>query len=566
MAISSEIIVVAPDKCVGCNACVRNCPAQEANITKMLEDGRFVTTVNPDRCISCGECVRTCQHGARDYLDDTDEFMRFIERNKAALLVAPAIKTVMPTQWKGVLNYFRQKGVQIYDVSLGADICTWAHLRAIEQGKVKNVITQPCAAIVNYIETYQPKLLLNLSPVHSPVSCEAVYLQKYLNISCPLAMLSPCIAKKTEFLETGLIKYNVTMAKLKEYFQKHKIHIPENRADEDYKYDFDDQQGQVGAVYPRPGGLRDNLWIHNPELNITNSEGVHKVYPELDMYSQMPEFKHPEVFDVLSCEYGCNVGPATDTGSTVFDIMATMRDVEKFARKKRKAGLFGKGEDKLFKKFDDVLGLSHFLRTYTPKKASPVPTADQLEPIFKSMGKETDKDRHYDCHACGYHSCYEMATAIFRGLNVPDNCIIHAKSVLNSRHEELTEEHDKLFMMAEKCKYFSDELVQDIEVITENIRSINSATAKTGEKSQVVNSLLENLIGFCSAYDHMDGQTVAQLTSILGSISTAFKSLDKNVNITMSGSDAISESAVELTRLVEELNVMLHETTHVDKY
>ena len=81
MPISSEIIVVAPDKCVGCNACVRNCPAQEANVTKMLEDGRFVTTVNPDRCISCGECVRTCQHGARDYLDDTDDFMRFIERN-----------------------------------------------------------------------------------------------------------------------------------------------------------------------------------------------------------------------------------------------------------------------------------------------------------------------------------------------------------------------------------------------------------------------------------------------------------------------------------------------------
>lgn len=566
MPISSEIIVVSPDKCVGCNACVRNCPAKEANITKMLEDGRFVTTVNPDRCISCGECVRTCQHGARSYNDDTEEFMRFIERNKAAILVAPAIKTVMPTMWKGVLDYFRQKGVQIFDISLGADICTWAHLRAIETGKVRNIVTQPCAAIVNYIETYQPKLINNLSPVHSPASCEAVYLQRYLHVTVPLAMLSPCIAKKTEFVETGLIKYNVTMAKVKEYFKSHRINIPENAADDDYKYPFDDQQGLVGAVYPRPGGLRDNLWIHNPELNITNSEGVHKVYPELDMYADMPEFKHPEVFDVLSCEYGCNVGPATDTSATVFDIMATMRDVEKFARKNRKAGLFGKGEDKQFKKFDDVLTLAHFLRTYNPRKPTPVPSADQLEPIFKSMGKLKETDRHYDCHACGYHSCYEMATAIYRGLNVPDNCIIHAKSVLNARHSELTEEHNKLFMMADKCKYFSDQLVQDIETISANITAINEATAKTGEKSKIVNSLMENLIAFCSAYDHMDAQTVTQLTGILGSISTAFKSLDENVTITMGGSDAISESAVEITRLVEELNVMLHETTHVDKY
>lgn len=560
-----EIIVVSPEKCVGCNACVRNCPAQEANITKMLEDGRFVTTVNPDRCISCGECVRTCQHGARDYLDDTEEYMKYIEHNKTALLVAPAIKTVFPSTWKGVLDYFRKKGVLIYDVSMGADICTWAHLRAIEQKKVGNVITQPCAAIVNYIEIYQPELLKNLSPVHSPVSCEAVYLQRYLKINWPLAMLSPCIAKKTEFTETGLISYNVTLGKLKEYFEKNNIHIPSNSAD-DYRYDFDDQQGQVGAVYPRPGGLRDNLWLHNPELNITNSEGVHKVYPELDMYAKMPEFKHPEVFDVLSCEYGCNVGPATDTSSTVFDIMAIMRDVEKFARKYRKAGLFGKGEDKLFKKFDETLTLSHFLRTYKARKASDQPSAAQLEPIFQSMGKTTDKDRHYDCHACGYHSCYEMATAIYRGLNVPDNCIIHAKSVLNERHQELTEQHDKLYMMANRCKQFSDELVQDIEVITDNIRTINEATAKTGEKSAIVNNLMNNIITFCSAYDHMDTQTVTQLTGILSSISVAFKSLDDNVNETTSGAEAISGSAVELTRLVEELNVMLHETTHIDKY
>ena len=58
----AELIIVRPDKCVGCNACVRVCPATEANITKILEDGRFVTTVNSDRCIACGECVRACNH------------------------------------------------------------------------------------------------------------------------------------------------------------------------------------------------------------------------------------------------------------------------------------------------------------------------------------------------------------------------------------------------------------------------------------------------------------------------------------------------------------------------
>lgn len=72
----NDIIIVNPEKCVGCNACVRNCPAQEANITKRRDDGTFVTTVNPDKCICCGECVRSCQHGARDYKDDTEAYGR----------------------------------------------------------------------------------------------------------------------------------------------------------------------------------------------------------------------------------------------------------------------------------------------------------------------------------------------------------------------------------------------------------------------------------------------------------------------------------------------------------
>ena len=562
----NDIIIVNPEKCVGCNACVRTCPAPEANITKMLEDGKFVTTVNPDKCICCGECVRSCQHGARDYKDDTDEFMSYINGHKTAMLVTPAIKTVFPDNWKGILNFFRNKGVEIYDVSFGADICTWAHVRAIENRRVGNIITQPCAAIVNYIETYQPALLKNLSPVHSPILCTAVYLKKYKGIDLPMAVLSPCIAKKTEFEETKLIKYNVTFGKLKQYFVRNNITISANRADSDFQYDFNDLQGQVGSIYPRPGGLRDNIWLHNPDLNITTSEGVHKVYPEIDMYAIMPEVKHPEVFDVLSCEFGCNVGPASDTDQTVFDVMAVMRDVEKEAKKKRKTGLFGGGEDKLFKKFDDMLSMNDFLRTYKPRQASVPPTDAQLEPVFISMGKLTEADRSYDCHACGYKSCREMATAIYRGLNVPDNCIIHAKSVLIKEHNELNKQHEVMYMMAGKCREFSDNLVQDIDVIIKSIDNIESAANKTGTKTTTVKTLLENVIKFCESNPTMNENTVSQLIAILGKISSAFTELDSNVTETTKSSNEISSSVTELTRLVEELNVMLHETMAIDKY
>lgn len=553
-----EVIVVKPEKCVGCNACVRVCPAQEANITKQLDDGRFVTTVNPDKCITCGECVRSCQHGARDYLDDTEECINRMGKEKMIIMVAPAIKSVFPTKWKGILDWFKRKGCLIYDVSLGADICTWAHLRAIETNKLGNVITQPCAAIVRYIELYQPKLLQNLSPIHSPVSCNIIYIRKYLRRNNPIAFLSPCIAKKTEFEETGLADYNVTFAKLNEYFEKNGITIPTNSAD-DLNYNFDDRQGQVGAIFPRPGGLRDNIWLHNPDINITTSEGVHKVYPELNLYAEMPEYKHPEVFDVLSCEFGCNVGPGTGTQQSIFDVMATMKSVENESKTRRKTGFLGRGEDKLFKEFDETLNISDFYRTYKPATPTPIPTEAQLDAIYERMGKHTIQDRTYNCHACGYSSCRDMAIAIYRGLNTPDNCIVHAKAVLIARHSQLQAQHEKLAEITYKCLDLSAKLKSDIEDILKNMNAIGDSTTKTSERAGVVNDLLNNIVDFCNDNDTMDADSVSQLISILKTTINAFSALDDNVNTTNESSAIIRKSIQEISSLVDKINATLNE-------
>ena len=557
---AAEIIIVKPDKCVGCNSCVRTCPAPEANITKMLEDGRFITTVNPDKCIACGECVRNCSHGARDYIDDTEACMQRMTKEKVIVLATPAIKTVFPTKWKSILDWFKNKGCIIFDVSFGADICTWAHLKAIENKRVGNVITQPCAAIVNYIEIYQPKLLNNLSPIHSPISCAITYIKKYLRRHNPIAVLTPCIAKKTEFMETGLAEFNVTFKKLEEYFERNAIKLPTHSPSE-YVYKFDEQQGQVGAVYPRPGGLRDNIWLHEPDINITTSEGVHKVYPELDMYAEMPEFKHPEVFDVLSCEFGCNVGPASGTKQTVFDVMATMREVEKEAKARRKTGVFGGGQDKLFKKFDEELRVGDFMRSYKPQEPTPLPSDRQLDAVFEMMGKHTEQERNFNCHACGYKSCKEMAIAICRGLNTADNCIVHAKSVLTARHSELTAQHELLSEITGECLSLSDKLREDLRNINVNMDNIGESTTKTADRAGVVNELLTNVINFCKANPTMDAGSTGQLVQILEATIDAFKDLDDNVVETNKSSDIIRSSITEISRLVDSINDSLHKTS-----
>ncbi len=556
----NELVIVKPEKCQGCNACVRACPASEANVVKRLDDGRFVTSVNPNKCIACGECVKVCQHGARDFIDDTEECMSRVIKEKIIIMASPAIKTVFPNKWKGILDWFKKQGCSVYDVSLGADICTWAHLRMIEQGKFGNIVTQPCAAIVKYIETYVPKMLSNLSPVHSPVACGAVYIKQYLRRTNPIAFLSPCIAKKAEFEETGLIDYNVTFKKLMDYFERNGITIPTNTT-EDFEYKFEDTQGQLGSVYPRPGGLRDNLWLHDPELNITTSEGVHKVYPELDMYSRMSESKHPQVFDVLSCEFGCNIGPATGSAQTVFDVMATMRTIELEAKGRRKsAGIMGRGEDKLFKRFDEELRVADFVRTYKGTMPAPVPNAKQLEPIFEKMGKHTEDDRNYNCRACGYNSCRDMAIAIARGVNTPENCVVHAKSVLLARHSELAKQHERLAEITAECLELSNNLKGEVKEITANMETIGESTSATSERAAVVKDLLQNVVAFCNENPTMDADSVKQLINILEMTISAFSALDDNVTKTTESSEGIHKSIDAIRALVENINEALVKT------
>lgn len=544
----SEIITVNSEKCVGCNACIRSCPAPEANITKMLDDGRFVTTVNSERCIACGECVRSCLHGARDYIDDTAEVMDAINKKERLIILAtPSIKTVFPQKWKNILNWFRKQGCMVFDVSFGADICTWAHIRAIQNGVVENIITQPCAAIVKYIETYQPSILKNLSPIQSPILCTAIYIKRYLRLTNRIAVLSPCVAKKNEFTETMFVDFNVTFQKMMEYFNENDIRILIDNND-DLAYNFDGEQGQMGAIYPKPGGLRDNLLLHDPDIDVVNSEGVHKVYPELDMYAKLTESNKPKVFDVLSCEFGCNVGAGASSQRSLFEIMQTMNNVEKEAsgRRKIKGGFFRASEDKILKRFDEELMLEDFVRKYRQFEPSYEPTLEELEPVFHSIGKYTEADKNFNCHACGYSSCKAMATAIYRGINVPENCILHAKSVLRSQQSSIIKQNEKI-----------DKLSADVEDIARSINEITEATNATDNRKNDVHDLLNNVIEFCNSTQTMDKDGLTSLVEILENADAAFDDLNDNVKNTTENTEAVNQTISDIRLIVTDINAVL---------
>lgn len=544
-----EIIIVKPEKCIGCNACIRVCPAEEANKTIEFEKGKFVTTVNTAKCIACGECLKVCKHDARDFIDDTDECMAKIVSEKMIVLVSPAIKAAFPTKWKGVLEWFHNQGCVIYDVSYGADICTWATARTVEQRKSGKTISQQCPAVVNYIETYQPMLLSHLSPIHSPASCEAVYIKKYQRRTNPIALLTPCIASKSENQETELIDYTVTFDKLMKFFERNGVNIPVNSVD-DRSFNFDDEEGIFGILYTRPGGMRENLWLLEPDMNIAYSSGVVNAYSEIDSYAKISESKRPDLYDVLSCDFGCNLCAGAGTSQGHFEVRNNMDYYETSIRERVKGGL-KRGDDKLFKKFDSELRLADFLRSYKSSLPSVTPGAQQLQAAFEKMNKTTPEERSYDCRACGHKTCRDMALAIHRGLNVPENCIFYQKSLLSDGGGAAKEELEKL---REECGKLIENVNADIDSIGSNADTIDESAGLSNEKLAGVKNLLENVVMFCNDNSTMDEASVSQLTTILETTISALSELDEVINKASENSSSLNEKTSKIKSIMEELN------------
>lgn len=522
-----SIIGLKREKCVGCNACVRACPAGDANIAHLDDDGNLIIEIDDSKCIKCGACIAACSHNARYFQDDTKQFLEDLKSGtEIAVIAAPSIKIAFEGNWRHALQWLQNQGVKgIYDVSYGADICTWAHLRYLEKNPGAKLISQPCAAVVNYIQRHKPGLIPHLSPVQSPMMCIAIYIRKVLGFKGKIAAISPCIAKIDEFKETGnIINYNVTMEHLRQHFEENGINLPAIKVYS--QFEFNGGQGLEGAIYPKPGGLMKNLLIHSPEMEIVTSEGTDKLYKDLERYSGEDPKWLPTVFDVLNCENGCNGGPATGVHYNCFTMSDIMHDVERYARKIRKANTTKKGIDKQFDEFDKKLNINDYMRTYktlagTERKI----TEADIEKAYLILDKHTDMDKSFDCHSCGFKSCREMAIAIAKGINEKENCHQYMMKSIHNERQKVTSVNNEVLGM-------NNELVEIFGKLTENINQVTKETEIIRDIGRTSSKEMANVAEYMNNLQTLNESIAGSLEHINSSV--------KNYNVMTQDVEKIS--------------------------
>lgn len=519
-------LIYTNENCIGCNRCIAACPVLTANCVVENGNTQFVH-VDASKCIACGACLDVCEHHAREFQDDTEKLIADLKQGqKISILYAPALVANYPNQYRNILGALKKLGANhMLSVGFGADITTWAYIQYIQQTHFQGGIAQPCPAIVRYIENYIPELIPKLMPIHSPLLCAAIYARKYMGISDKFAFLSPCIAKKTEIIDPNthnLVQYNVTFDHLLQYLQKN--HITGTPIEEE------ELSTELGALYPMPGGLKENIrWFCGEQSFVQQSEGEKKVYDTLKKYAKRIS-KHQELpflLDVLNCENGCIDGPGIEENKRGNDEMLYAIHQQKNAKQEKGRGIWNTKKTcaarlRILNKTFAKLNLSDFMRQYTDRSKEhqiQIPSNQTIQSIFQDMDKTTSEKQSINCGACGYSSCKQMAIAIFNRCNIPKGCIHYIKGMVESEKAEI----ESISQSIQQKNQIIHEMVQDanqqFETLSSSISHMAEQNTNSAQESMGINDAMQQVVA-CST----------KMSNILSRINDLLKALEQNNN------------------------------------
>ncbi len=514
-----DTLVYTNDNCVGCNKCISVCPVLTAN-RAVVENGKNKIVVDGKQCVSCGACFDACAHEARSYNDDTERFFEDLAKGeKISLLLAPAFLANYPREYASVLGGLKQLGVnRIISISFGADITTWGYIKYITEHNFTGGISQPCPAIVGYIEKYIPELIPSLVPIHSPMMCGAIYVKKYMKVPDKLAFISPCIAKKNEIDDPncgGYVSYNVTFNHLMDYVRKHSISGP--AATDEIEYG-------LGSIYPMPGGLKENVyWFCGEEIFIRQIEGEKHAYEFLEDYKTrvLGKKELPFMVDALNCAKGCIYGTGVEEEKTkTDDILYELQKIKEASKKNDRKHAFSRNLspkqrlDKFNKQFKN-LDINDFIRHYTDKSRGleiAKPNTEELNSIFATMEKTTSETQNINCSACGYSTCTDMATAIHNGCNHKDNCIQYVKGEVEKENQttmqmakEMEEKNAQIRAKNQMIEQLISEVSDDFDSLDTSITEMSAGNNSNATESTGISASMSDVVTFC---DDLQGALV----------------------------------------------------------
>ena len=280
------------------------------------------------------------------------------------------------------------------ETAIGANIVTEEYAKLLASGDYKNFITSACPAINRMIQLYYPKALKYLAPVASPMVAHARLLKKRYP-EAEVVFIGPCIAKKREARESGVIAGVLTFEELSEMFAAKNIALDAIASVGNQK----DGEANKARYYPISRGI-------------------------IKSFESLPGgYEYVAVDGINCCEYACINGPCSLKRSG--GALKANEAVRKYV------GESGSVPVKI-----DAEGVS--LIEGHPRIAvnSVVPGERDIRAILARTGKFKPEDE-LNCGACGYSTCREKAIAVARGNADIEMCIPYMRTRAESMSYEI---------------------------------------------------------------------------------------------------------------------------------
>lgn len=409
MSATSPYLDFKDAKCKDCFKCLRECPV------KAIRYENHQAKIIEQRCILCGRCTLVCPQNAKQVHSELDDVLALLSSGrKVVASLAPSFVSSFDTQDLDVMKeaLFALGFAEVEETAVGAKAVTEEYARLLGTGEFKNFITSACPAVNRMISIYYPDALKYLAPVPSPMVAHARMLKKR-DPDAAIVFIGPCIAKKREAAESGIIDGVLTFEELNTVFAQKNIDLCKIEA----KRHAEGTELKA-RYYPIPRGIIksfDSLPAGYEYVAVDGVERCAEVLDEIDTLSGL-------FLELNCCEYACVGGPCRlhVKGGNI----KSNENVRKYAAKDMGAAPAVTEQVDLTEKHPRII-LDDF-----------VPSEKDIRAILAKTGKNSPEDE-LNCGACGYSTCREKAIAVLNGYADIEMCLPYMRSRAESMSYEI---------------------------------------------------------------------------------------------------------------------------------
>jgi len=397
------------ESCKDCYSCLRNCPVKAIT----FKDDKAVILEN--ECILCGHCVNVCPQNAKKIVSDLEKVKSLIKNypNKVALSVAPSfISNFDVSSFDEFRNYMRKLGFSIVEeTAVGAYFVTKEYEKLLNTNKYSNFITTACPAAVDFIRTRFPNAIKYLAPVVSPMVAHGKMIKKEHGEDIHVVFVGPCIAKKKEANESGVIDAALTFEELQIWLEEEKI-IFNNNIDI-----LQTKTNNLARYYPIQRGIIKSF---EKEIDGYYTISVDDTNEIIDLLENIEELDHIFI-EINMCSGGCINGPAKiSKRSKVQDNQI----IRKYVKDSLSSDSLKSIDVDLHSSFSPIESLYK------------IPSEEEIRKILSKISKYKKEDE-LNCGACGYRTCREKAIAVYNGLAKVEYCLPYLKAKAESISNEI---------------------------------------------------------------------------------------------------------------------------------